>query len=59
MIIRAIFTGSNSLGYEKGKEYKLKVVDLQVQRLDDTGKCPYKSLVAFLKNWSDIQVVSF
>lgn len=61
MIITATFTGANSLGYENGKEYQLKVANLQgisVKRLDGTGKCPYQSLSAFLKNWDNICVVS-
>lgn len=59
MIIIAKFTGTNSLGYENGKEYQLKVSDLQgisIKRLDGTGKCPYQSLSAFLKNWNNITV---
>jgi hypothetical protein len=61
MIITATFTGKNSLGYENGKEYKLNVANLQgisVKRLDGTGKCPYRSLSAFLENWNNIRVVS-
>lgn len=61
MIITAIFTGTNSLGYKKGKEYQLKVSELQgvsVTRLDGTGKCPYQSLSAFLKNWNNVRVHS-
>jgi hypothetical protein len=58
MIINAIFTGTNSLGYENGKEYQLKVDNfkgISVKRLDGTGKCPYQSLSAFLKNWNNIR----
>lgn len=61
MTITATFTGTNSLGYENGKVYKLKVSNLQgisVKRLDGTGKCPYQSLYAFLKNWNNICVHS-
>lgn len=61
MIITATFTGTDSLGYENGKEYQLKVENFQgisVRRLEGTGKCPYQSLSAFLKNWNNIQVVS-
>lgn len=61
MIITATFTGTNSLGYQKGKEYQLKLADLQgisIKRLDGTGKCPYQSLSAFLKNWNNIRVHS-
>jgi hypothetical protein len=61
MIITATFTGINSLGYENGKDYQLKVANLQgfsVKRLDGTGKCLYQFLSAFLKNWNNIRVVS-
>lgn len=61
MIITATFTGTNSLGYETGREYKLEVANMQgisVRRLDGTGKCPYQSLSAFLKNWNNIRVHS-
>ena len=61
MIITATFTGTNSLGYGNGKEYQLKVAMMQgmsVRRLDGTGKCPYQSLSAFLKNWNNIRVHS-
>ncbi len=59
MTITATFTGVNSLGYENGKEYQLKVSDTQgvsVTRLDGTGKCPYYSLSAFLRNWNNVRV---
>jgi hypothetical protein len=61
MIITATFTGTNSLGYENGKEYKLKISDLKgisIKRLDDSGKCPYQSLSSFFKNWNNVRVVS-
>jgi len=61
MIIKATFTGTGSLGYETGKEYDLTVANIQgvsVKRLDNTGKCRYQSLSAFLKNWNKITVRS-
>jgi hypothetical protein len=61
MIIKATFTGSDSLGYENGREYELRVANDQgvyVRRLDGMGKCPYQSLSAFLKNWNKITVCS-
>ena len=61
MIIEAKFTGKNSLDYETGKEYKLKVADfggMTIRRFDNTGKCPYLSVSAFLRNWTDIRIVS-
>lgn len=60
MTIEAIFMGKNSLGYEKGKEYKLKIADsggMTIRRFDDTGECPYQSISAFIRNWSNIKVV--
>jgi hypothetical protein len=47
MIITATFTGTNSLGYENGKEYQLRIANFQgvsVRRLDNNGKCIYQSL---------------
>lgn len=58
MIIRAIFKGTNSLGYEKGKEYMLNIPNnhgTKIERLDGSGKCEYTSLSAFLKNWDNIR----
>lgn len=61
MIISAKFIGTNSLGYEYGKEYEL-IANLQspisIKRLDGTGKCPYESLSAFRKNWSVVRTIS-
>ena len=60
MTITATFTGTNSLGYETGKNYTLKIEDtrgVSIQRLDGNGKCPYHSLSAFFKNWNNIHVV--
>jgi hypothetical protein len=60
MIITATFSGTNSLGYEKGKAYHLNLSDINgvsVQRLDGTGICPYMSLSSFLKNWNNIKVI--
>jgi hypothetical protein len=61
MIIKATFIGINSLGYEKDKEYSLKIANTKgtsVKRLDGKGKCDYESLSAFLKNWDNICVQS-
>ena len=61
MVIEAKFTGGNSLGYETGKVYTLKVDDyrsMTISRMDNTGKCPYQSLSSFLKNWTNIKVIS-
>jgi hypothetical protein len=61
MIIEAKFIGKNSLGYETNEKYKLKVSDfggMSIRRLDDSGKCPYESLSAFLRNWTDIHIIS-
>lgn len=59
MIIKATFTGTNSLGYENGKEYELMVLyGGTISRLDGSGECPYNSLHAFLKNWDNIKQIS-
>jgi hypothetical protein len=58
MVITATFTGENSLGYETGREYKLKVADfggMTIRRIDDTGITAYQSLSAFLRKWTNIQ----
>lgn len=56
MIINATFIGTNSLGYEKGKKYDLKLDGSTICRLDGTGKCTYQSIRAFLSNWYNIEV---
>lgn len=61
MIIKATFIGTDSLGYEKGKKYELKISNLQgvsISRLDGTGKCPYQSLSAFFRNWDGVYLIS-
>lgn len=67
MIIEATFTGKNSLGYENGKKYILKVADsggMTIRRLEDASVMPvyqhirYQSVLTFLRNWSNIKVVS-
>lgn len=60
MIIKALFTGTDSLGYEKWKEYELNLADtkaISVKRLDGSGKCKYESLSAFFKNWTNVRVL--
>lgn len=57
-----MFTGQNSLGYEKGKRYILKLADslgVSIERTDGTGKCVYQSLSAFMKNWDNIVSAPF
>lgn len=56
MKIKAKFKGSNSLGYENGKNYFLwfdiaanKIV---IYRIDGSGgACVYDTLKGFLNNW--------
>ncbi len=58
MIITAKFIGNNSLGYENGIEYKLKLANnsgSSIRRLDNTGVCSYESISAFLRNWDNIK----
>lgn len=54
MIIEAKFIGKNSLGYEHGKTYKLKLKGNTITRIDGSGVCVYESLVSFLQNWVEI-----
>jgi hypothetical protein len=59
MIIKAKFQGSESdvLGYVPGREYELMILErgaMTISRTDGTGMCPYQSLSAFLRNWTDI-----
>jgi hypothetical protein len=59
LMISATFVGNSSLGYEHGKTYELKVhneLGIGIMREDDTGLCPYQSLPAFLRNWTNIIV---
>ncbi len=53
-IIRAKFIGKNSLDYEFGKTYKLIVVGNTIKRLNGRSECPYESIAAFVKNWTNI-----
>jgi hypothetical protein len=62
MIIKATFTGTNSLGFEKGKKYHLEIANIKgvsIHTLDGKVKCPYESLSAFLKNWNNITVLKY
>lgn len=60
MVIKAIFTGVNSLGYIKKQEYLLNVGSdfLCISRIDGSGKCVYHSLKAFFSNWDNVKVVN-
>lgn len=60
MTIKATFIGKNgSLGYVTYAIYELKVKQrgftFIIERMDGSGKCPYGSTVAFLKNWTNIK----
>jgi hypothetical protein len=58
--VKATFIGTNSLGYETGKEYDLKVSGIAIcfiTRADGTGACQYSSATTFLKNWNNIKHV--
>ena len=61
MNFKAKFTGSNSLGYEVGKEYDLQILSekgISIIRFDGGGRCVYESLYSFLKNWTNIIVIN-
>ena len=56
--IQARFIGEDSLGYEHGKVYKIKVVHIirtTIKKLDETGLCQYDSTNTFLNNWNEIK----
>lgn len=55
--IKAKFIGRNSRGYQHNLEYVLHIAEyggMSVRRTDGTGYCPYQSLSAFLRNWTNI-----
>lgn len=55
MIIKALFIGTNSLGYEKGKTYELKLISGNIiKRINGTGMCEYGSIYSFFDNWTNI-----
>lgn len=53
----ARFIGEDgSLGYRHGEWYELRFLDSEkypavIERLDGSGRCPYGSLTALLRNW--------
>jgi hypothetical protein len=60
MIIKAKFTGKTSEDYKNGKIYELVIADyggMTVRKVDKSGKTPYQSLSAFLRNWNKIEVL--
>lgn len=59
--MKARFKGSDgSLGYQVGRIYDLRVYGstpgtfASVSRIDGSGRCPYASLDAFLRNWEPL-----
>lgn len=56
-LIEAKFIGEDSLGYVKGNTYKLLLNGLTIVCIDGSGRCPYGSLRALLKNWSDVKII--
>ena len=60
MLIEATFKGTNSLGYENGKSYELKLEpqSMSIVRPDGFGQCEYQSLHSFMKNWDNVAVKS-
>jgi hypothetical protein len=62
-LIRATFIGRDTLGYKHGETYVLWIEalswpigsDIRIHRLDSEGWCPYRNILTFLENWTDIQ----
>ena len=51
MKIEATFKGGDgSLGYKTNNRYVLKIDDMEISRIDGTGKCKYDSLKSFLRS---------
>lgn len=55
--ISATFTGTNSIGYITGRNYRLKLTGATIERVGGFGRCEYESLNAFFANWTDIKPV--
>ena len=60
--ITATFIGENeSMGYEPGREYSLILRHVEgspivIRRIkDNSGRCSYSSMMAFLRNWDNIR----
>lgn len=57
------FIGTDSLGYQHGKIYRLRIekvegfgaevkgYQIKITRQDGKGRCGYKNIETFLKNW--------
>lgn len=60
MIITATFTGQTSKEYQRGEQYRLKVIvgNMAVKKTDGSGMLLYNSLSAFLRQWNQVSVVS-
>lgn len=59
MRIYATFTGTNSLGYQRGARYLLHVAtgtnnSILIQRDNGDGLCEYSNITMFLTNWNDM-----
>lgn len=55
-MIKAVFVGTNSMGYKHGEQYTLKTYIengfLWIAEVDGKAKdCPYKNLETFMDNW--------
>lgn len=62
--VTATFTGKNgSRGFITGNTYTLLIhhlgdtSSLEIVREDGQGDCEYSSIITFLNNWTDIQVL--
>jgi hypothetical protein len=62
--VNATFTGTNSLGYETGREYQLSIttalnsifITPHPKHGHKCEPCQYNSIITFLRNWNDIKV---
>lgn len=59
MLISAVYTGKDgSLGYRTGQAYKLRIYGNSIMREAQEGWCPYSNLQTFLRNWTNVRVLS-
>ena len=69
MIVSALFTGSNTLGYKKGNTYTLVLKEhnflesfllgykLEIERINGGGWCPYTTKESFKSNWTILVIL--
>lgn len=58
MKVHATFTGTDgSMGFKKGRKYEFEIESNVLMCEEVKTACPYDSVAAFLRNWSEIDVL--